>query len=704
MSDLIPHTEIKKQTLSRFYVLAIACLLFIGILLIRLFYIQVIQGSKYSELANKQYNDRMVIKANRGVIYDRNMIPVVTNQLQYSYGVDPFLTSSEDAVEISKQFSKVFGKSYSSYLGKIRTKTNFVWLERAVSEEKKQQLKLSKFKSVVELKEPTRLNRFNDRAGQLLGFTNIDNKGISGIELKYDSYIRGKDGYQHLQRDGVGRIYADPNRAGKMPESGHHVVLTLDIKIQGIVDEELQRGVQEAGGKGGVAIFMIPSTGEIVAMSHAPGFNPNQPGPDAIENSRIRSITDVFEPGSTFKLVTVAAAFEQGIRTSNEKINAENGQWPYKDRKVIDHEKLGTITFAESVIHSSNVVMAKTGLMMGDKVFYSMARNFGFGMETGIDLPGEIRGELKQPVNWSGITLAWMSFGYEMLVTPLQLLNSYAAFANNGKLMRPYVVKEIIDEKGKKVYGNEVMEIRQVMKPSTVDSLKKLFVQVVEVGTGKSAKISGVSIAGKTGTAQKIIAGQYQKQYMASFVGFFPAENPQLVGVVIIDSPLKGYYGGAVSAPIFGRVAQRVLGATNMVNDGLFYSHFLPDSIKNSRVIPDVRNYSVTSAITLLNELGFETNLIGDGDFVESIHPSVGSLINTNEIIGIKTRQAKKSDTELIVKELRGKSLRMALNQLQSHGYSVSIVGSGEVSKVDVNEAQKRATIFGNNKSSGITN
>jgi len=696
MEGLEPGSFEKRQSgVNRIYVVAIGFFLFFLVIIGRMFYIQVIQGGKYQAVARQQYEERLILKANRGIVYDRRGIPLVTNQVQYSYGVDPNMTKPEDAPVLARRFSKVFGKSYSGYLSKIRTKKNFLWLERGVSLEQKKQLALENFNSIVELKEPTRLYRYNEKAGQVLGFTNIDNKGISGIEMAYDSWIRGKDGYTIMQRDGRGQLIPAADYARQDPMNGKNVSTTLDIVIQSIVDEELAKGVKDAGGSAGIAVFMIPQTGEIVAMSNYPGFDPNNPGDVKVENTRIRAITDVFEPGSTFKLVTAAGAYEYGVRKSSDKVNGERGKWLYKGEKVIDHEPLGTVTFEQGIVQSSNVVMAKTGLLIGEENFYKTARNFGYGMETGIDLAGEIPGTLHQPMTWSGISLAWLSFGYEVLVTPLQVLNSYAAIANRGQLMRPFIVKTIYDDAGKIVFENKPTVIRQVITTATVDTLIPILTKVVNFGTAKAAKIPNLQIAGKTGTAQKAISGKYEKNYMASFVGFFPANSPQLAGVVIIDSPAKGFYGGAVSAPVFGRIAQRLM--SNAILERPAEERSSTDSLYGQKLLPDFKNLSAEATKAWLEDEEIDYDFVNDETgYVIDMSPAAGTPVTKETEVILSTAKIAGKKEPLKPEDLKGMSLRQAVNMVQSYGYKAKIIGTGTVIKAELTNSEKKLyTIYG---------
>jgi len=685
--------EKQKSGIARTFIVYAGFFIFFLIIIGRMFYIQVIQGGKYQEAARQQYEERLILKANRGIIYDRRGIPLVTNQIQYSYGIDPYMTRAEEAPVLARKFSKIFGKSYSGYLEKIRTRKNFVWLERGVTPEQKKQLSLESYHSIVELKEPTRLYRYNEKAGQVLGFTNIDNKGISGIELSYDSWIRGRDGYTIMQRDGRGQLIPAADYARQDPQNGKNVSTTLDIVIQSIVDEELAKGVKETGGSAGIAVFVIPQTGEIVAMSNFPGLDPNHPEKADVENTRIRAITDVLEPGSTFKLVTAAGAFEYGLRNSRDKINGERGTWLYKGEKVIDHEPLGTVTFEEGVVQSSNVVMAKTGLLIGEENFYKLARNFGFGMETGIDIAGEIPGTLKQPNTWSGITLAWMAFGYEVLVTPIQMMNAYAAVANRGQLMKPFVVKSVFDETGKVAFENKPTLIRQVVTTATIDTLIPILVKVVTKGTAKAARIENLQIAGKTGTAKKVISGKYEKTYMASFVGFFPAERPQLAGIVIIDSPEKGFYGGAVSAPVFGRIAQRLM--SNSILERPAEAGLSADSLFSRVVLPDMRSWSTAAARAWLEDFGIEPDFVNEeSGFIVQTEPAAGTRLVPDLEVKLVTAAQVKTTGGLSLADLKGKSLRQAVNILQSQGFQVKIQGSGQVVKAELSKTNSKTVIL----------
>lgn len=683
----------KEKSINRFYFGAIGFLLFAAVLAARFFWIQLIDGNYYRSVGKKQYDERLVLKSNRGIIYDRNGVPLVTNQINYSIGIDPYMVGG-DASIIANKFARVFGKSNTYYLSKIRQKTSFVWLERGISEEKKNQLGYLNYPAIVEVREPSRLYRYNEKAGQLLGFTNIDNKGISGIELQYDSFIKGKDGWMMMQRDGLGQRVPTADYPRQDPINGKNIYLTLDILIQSIVDEELKKGVEEAGGSGGMAVMMIPQTGEIVALSSYPDFDPNLSNKLKIEDSRIKAITDAFEPGSTFKLVTAAAALETGVRKPTDKVNAEHGRFKVLDRVVVDHEPLGTVTFRDGVVFSSNIVMAKTSKLIGEERFYHYARNFGFGMETGVDLPGEIKGELRQPLEWSGVSLPWMSFGYEMLVTPLQVLNAYSTVANNGTLVRPHVLKEIVDSNGKILESTKDQPIRSFLKSETIDTLKSIFEEVVDRGTAKSARVNGLSIAGKTGTAQKNISGKYEKKYMASFVGFFPVAQPVLSGIVIIDSPAKGFYGGAVSAPIFGRVAQRVMASSQVGSNHIYTKTQQPDSVKNKKIIPNLKGLSVDAAMVVLEDQGIEYRLDDkNGKYVLDTEPTFGNRIAIDSKLKIQTKQTSLS-SKTMVPNVKGMSLRKGINEFQALGYQVKVLGSGLIKSQQILNGKNKTILL----------
>ncbi len=414
-------------------------------------------------------------------------------------------------------------------------------------------------------------------AGTVLGFTSMDNKGLEGLERTYDKELRGVDGWVLAEKDAVGRTVfpGGPGLQYRLPKAGNDVILTIDEVIQHIADRELERAVAAARAKGGVCIVLDPGTGELLALSVAtahgrPAFNPNEPQQYKSGEWRNRGVTDVFEPGSIFKVVLAAAALEEKVVHPLEKIDCSAGSIKLADRVISDAHRHGVLTFTDVIADSSNVGTIKVALLLGKKRFSKYITAFGFGQKTGVDIPGEIPGLLKDSRLWSGVSIGELAIGQEIGVTPIQVAAAYGALANGGMLMKPYLVSEIVGQDsgiGKKFAPQPV---GRVISRETSVKVGLMLQRVIVSGTGKQAKPTGYSAAGKTGTAQKIDTrtGLYsKKEYVSSFVGFVPAASPKLVILVMVDTPEGDIYGGTVAAPVFRAVAEQSLAYLQVAPD-----------------------------------------------------------------------------------------------------------------------------------------
>ena len=686
--------------------------------------VQGVNGIYYQKIAQKQYESRVLLHANRGMIYDRNGSLIVSNNYGYSYAADPELLDPSDKAKIAQRFAAVFGQSSSYFLNKLNTKARFIWLARNVDPDQSSALQNFKMYGLIQLQEQQRLYPYGAVAGQILGFTNVDGKGASGVELEFDSLLAGMDGFEIMQRDGIGRKMPSIDYPHVNPISGCNVQLTLDMNIQQIVEQELAAGVERAKAAAGTAVFMNPNTGEVLAIANYPSFNPSDYEKYTFSDSRDRAITDVFEPGSTFKVVTASAALEEGIEKPSDMIFAENGSYTLYGRLIEDFEREGWITFRRAVELSSNIAFSKIGRKIGSDKFYRYARDFGFGVPTGIELPGEIPGELKKPYEWSKVSLPFMSFGYEVMVTTLQMAQAYAAIANGGTLMKPYIVNKITDANGNIIFQNEPMKIRRVVTPDVAQTLSGLFVDVVERGTGVAAKMNDVLVAGKTGTAQKLVDGKYSKKfYHASFAGFFPVPNPEIVGYIMIDSPMNGYTGGAVAAPIFKRIATRIYGimqrrTTNVLNTDVRLvsngnGEVTPPSRNsvevNSNVdqsnlvkVPDVSFLDCATATAILKNFGLTASSAGKGDFIVSEKPAAGAIVPKGSEVQLNLVDARHVTK---MPDFRGASVRKATSFLLSAGIPFHVVGSGEIVGQSPNAGQsinKKITVIINCDNKGF--
>ncbi|MEK9138284.1 MAG: penicillin-binding protein 2, partial [Bacteroidota bacterium] len=421
-----------RETFSRMLLLKVALLMFFGAVALRLVHIQVIDAGKYREIARRQYESKVVLPAERGNIYDRNGKILASNSVFVSFAADPRIVGG-NASDVAERLARVFGERKSAYLAKLTdAKRRFVWLERRVRPDLAKRVKAEDLEGVIQLNEPRRIYHYESVAGQLLGFTDVDNKGLSGVELQLDQQLRGTNGYVIMQRDGLGRRRPSVDYPRVDPANGNNVVLTIDLEYQSIAESELRKGIERNKAESGLVVMLEPGTGAILAMANYPVIDPNN-----IENVdaalfKNRALTDMFEPGSVFKVVTASAAIEHSLIKLDQKFFAENGTYTikYSDgeiRKITDTHPYGVLTFQEAVEHSSNIVMAKASNLIGAELLYTTARNFGFGVATGVELPGEVNGELKKPSQWSGATLNSMAIGYEVGATPIQIAAAYAA-------------------------------------------------------------------------------------------------------------------------------------------------------------------------------------------------------------------------------------------------------------------------------------
>jgi len=689
--------ETHKGFAGRFFVLKLALLAFFVVIAARLIKIQIIEAPKFKSIARKQYEQKFTLPAIRGNIYDREGQVLVSNTMYVSFAADPKIVGQHDNA-VAEAFSKVFGKPKSHYLSKLRGEAGrrFVWLERRISPSIARRIESARLEGVVTVNEPKRLYHYDELAGALIGFTDVDNNGISGVELQYDTRLRGTPGAITMQRDGLGRTR--PSADYPMIESvnGHHVKLTIDLSYQAIVEEELRRGVILNKADRGLAVMLNPKTGEILALSTYPGVNPNESGTMTKGHARNRVITDMFEPGSLFKIVTGAAVYENKAVSPDQRFNAENGLFKVVlrgkvVRQIRDTDEHDILTFQEAIEYSSNIVMAKAVERIGPEQFYRQARDFGFGIPTGVALPGEVRGRLKKPNEWSGITLQTMAYGYEVAVTPLQIAAAYAAVANDGVLMKPIILRQVVGEEGDVLWESQPQKIRRVVSKETAALLTLAFEGAVEHGTAQEVRINGVRVAGKTGTAKRVVDGRYEAgSYTASFAGFFPIENPQVVCLVMMENPrARGYYGGATSGPIFRAVAERVLHTSSR------FSREPGSELQNPEqatiVIPDVRNVRVSVARRILQGQGLRAEKFGAGEIVVRQSPEPGIRAEKNSVVKMVLRGEPSADQKglLVVPDVRGMTARRAVNRLVLDEFEPALEGSGIVTSQSPHPGQK---------------
>ncbi len=537
---------------------------------IRLIHLQVVERRDLMRIAERQQERTVRLEAKRGTIYDRKGRELaVSLDVESVYGVP---TEVENPRAVASRLARLLSENPEALRRKLASDRQFVWLSRKVDPLKAEKAREIDPSGIGLRLEARRFYPKKTMAGAVLGFTNVDHRGIEGVELWYDDALRGTDGWLLAEKDAKGRtVFPGGNGLQfRMPQPGRDVYLTIDEVIQHIAEKELDKGLAESKAKGGVCIVMEPQTGQVLGLSvRSPArggaaFNPNDPRRYRPEEWRNRAVTDAFEPGSIFKVVTAAAALEEKVVQPQERIDCSAGSIQVADRTIKDAHRNGVLTFAEVIAESSNVGTIKVAQRLGKARFAKYVDAFGFGRKTGIDLPGEIPGLTKDYRLWSGVSLASMAIGQEIGVTPIQVATAYCAIANGGTLMRPSIVAQVRDRAGKDEgpVRPSPAPVGPVVSPQTCATLQKILQKTVESGTGEKAKPAGYTAAGKTGTAQKIDqrTGKYSHDdYVSSFVGFTPVSSPKLVILVMVDSPVGVVWGGSVAAPIFRAVAEQSL-------------------------------------------------------------------------------------------------------------------------------------------------
>ncbi len=647
--------------------------------------IHLADGSQLRAKGERQASSFVSIPAIRGAIVDRYGRTLAVNTARYDLAVDPTIDGFKD-VETSffERLSRLTGVPAASYRRQVRQRSSpqYVLLVRAITERQKENIESWDIPGLI--LNPTFARRYNygTAAAHILGYVSQDGHGLAGLELQYDDILRGTDGRQAVKRDRLGRIKAYVEGQLVEPKHGESIVLTIDLVRQTILEEELARGVAETGAKSGSAVALDPYTGAILALANVPTYDANRPAAYPAEARRNRVITDRLEPGSTFKLVTAIAAIEQDVVEMEDSIETGNGWTVLQGRTLRDTHAHGKIPFREVVAVSSNVGTAKVATRLDRGTFYQYARNLGFGQPTWVDLPGEVPGRLKKPSEWSGTSLTSMSIGYEVEVTPLQLATAYAALANGGLLVRPYIVAERRDVTNRVTWSVRQDSIRRAFDARTAREILPAFMDVVDDGTATLARVQGLPIAGKTGTARKVVNGAYAPgAYRASFVGFFPADDPEVVLAVVLDEPKTVRYGGSAAGPVFRRTAERWIPTFPEIAELVAPPDTLPS--KPTAVVPEVDGLPSWVAARRVRASGFRPT----GVVPKTVDASLTRIVVDQDPTPGSRRSpalpvrlvASGSDSTNQMLDLRGWSARDAVLWLRAHQADVRLEGSGVV-------------------------
>ena len=530
----------------------------------RLYFLQVVESADFRARAQRQQQRVLEISPQRGPIYDRNGKELaVSIDVESLYAVPAEI---EDPHRTAAFLSEILDIPTPSLESRLDTERSFIWIERKITAREAARVKALEVKGLYFQKESKRFYPKRELAAHVLGFVRLDDEGGAGIEYRFDDVVGGTPGKVVVMTDARGRSF---HRLEQPPTSGGGLRTTIDQNIQYIVERELVSTARKTNAAGISIIVMDPSNGEVLAMANYPQFNPNEYGAYPPRSWSNRAISHVYEPGSTFKVVTAAAVLEENLSSLDEIIDCQMGSIVLFGHRIRDHKPFGELSVREILQYSSDVGIIKLGLRLGDARFADYIDRIGFGRATEIDLPGEEHGLTKPASEWSRVSVGAISMGQEIGTTALQIVNLMSAVANVGILYRPFVVKSVEDGDGK-ILRETRPSGRRVMFPETARSLQDALEAVVAAGTARSAQIPGFTVAGKTGTAQKYhreIGTYSPTKHVASFAGYAPASNPVVSAIVVIDEPEGADGGGEVAAPVFKAVVEQILRYRSIVPD-----------------------------------------------------------------------------------------------------------------------------------------
>jgi cell division protein FtsI (penicillin-binding protein 3) len=657
--------EAKKWLKFRMATILLFFLVLYLALISRAFQLQILSGNFLRQLAEKQHTKAMEIPPERGMIFDRNGEKLAATVMADSVCADP--SKIIDHAQFARKVSRIIGVDSGLLERHLSASRNFCWLARRVNPEEASRIEALDLDGVYIVKEPKRFYPSGELAGHLLGFVGLDSEGLEGLERRYEKFLKGTPQKLIWSRDAKGKwLYPRIEKAAVQEDQASHLVLTIDSRIQYVVESQLREAIRDKGAKGGFAVVMDPKTGEILALADEPAFDPNHYSFYSVGKGGNKAIGDCFDPGSTFKPFLAAGALEEGVVKERDRFNCENGSYAIGDRVIheANHKHYSVLTFPEILKYSSNIGCVKISERLGKEKFYHYIRQFGFGSRTGIDLPGESPGLLRPSSEWTHVDTANHAFGQGISVTALQLVTALSAIANQGVLMKPFVVKGLVNKNGQVIQAYRPTVVRRVISPESARRLTAILTDVVEAedGTGKNARIAGIHVAGKTGTSQKYDSARRVfslERVRTSFMGFFPAENPQVVMLVILDEPQRERWGGLAAAPVFRKIGEQILDcfkttirempSPDMIRPGsdmkvrlVSASHIIPQDIprplnqkpsltlaSNESLVPDFRSMTIREALKQAREKSIELKILGSGWAVNQ-DPLPGAPISDN--------------------------------------------------------------------------
>ena len=664
----------------RILFVAIGLILWMLVIGGRLVQLQIHRHDELAARARNQQLSSIETAPTRGQVLDRQ-----GRELARSLDTESFFSNPSEVIDVNgtaRQISAITGLDRADLARKFNdakdANKKFIWLIRRLEMERASKLDALELAGVYSRKEPKRYYPNDTLAAHVLGFVGTDEIGLGGVEQAYNEKIRGEAGKVYLEHDRDQRSFESYE---VQPHPGQTIVLTIDQLVQYRTEQALSAAVERTHAKRGSAIVMDPHTGEILALANAPTFNPNQPGADPPEARANGALQNIYEPGSTYKIVAYSAAIEKGLVTPDDKIDCQNGSITVAGRLVHDGHPYGVLTVADALAKSSNVGAIKLGLMVGDDSMYDFMKRLGFGSRTGIDLAGESPGILRPVARWQPTSMGSLAIGQEVGVTPLQMASAYSVLANNGSWIKPHIVRELRNPDGNVTFQAKV-EARPALKAETCAALRTMMEGVTLRGTARKAQLEGYTAAGKTGTAQKIDPKTHAysgTKFIGSFVGFAPVSNPAVVIIVVIDEPEGAYHGGDVAAPVFREIAEQILPELNVTPDtdvksvpsviaGI--SKPSPQQIKDeaaqieqrqetfpqvvaassfagrakevvfaratnrAALMPDLRGQSVRDALRMCAQLGLRLEAHGDGLAAQQ-YPAPGTEIDTGQTVRV---------------------------------------------------------------------
>jgi cell division protein FtsI (penicillin-binding protein 3) len=610
------------------------------VVMFRLAQVQLVRHDHYVARAQKQQELTLALNPVRGSILDAKGRVLAESVAAESIYADPQAITNRRAVAKSLAAIKGIGLTAKEIEQKLRGNNSFAWVARQLPLDVSAEAKNLKLPGIYFLEAHRRNYPRAALAANVVGYVGLDGNGLAGIEQKLEDHVSGTPGKVTLLRDARRGFYLVGGDGANRPRDGHHVVLTIDSVVQFIAERALQKAVTERRAVGGSVVVMDPNDGSILAMASAPTFDPNRFRDFSPVAWRNRNVQDVYEPGSTFKIVTAAAGLEERLVTPSQVIDCGNGAITIANITINEHDghRYGLLSFEDVIVNSSNVGTVRVALTLGEQRLYEWIRKFGFGERTGLPLPGEEGGLLRPTQKWTAVSPASISIGQEIGVTPLQITRAVGAVATGGLLVEPRIVQRVVDDAGHTVYEPPRAAPRRVMSEKTAAVLNEILKSVVSRGTGEKAALAEHVVAGKTGTAQKAGRGGYMAgHYVGSFGGYVPADNPRLVMLVVIDEPRGEHYGGAVAAPVFKEIAEATLrymgvapsipSRTIDVGRPLLAAFSQPSTaVGPATAVPDLRGLDARAAIAKAVASGLTVRAIGSG-VVTSQDPVPGGAL-----------------------------------------------------------------------------